>query len=143
MRLLPTAPYTQVKLLKRHWILRNEDGSIIDEVQGDAVVGDYPVLTRLSHQEYRMNMGRALSEQLSDGGEVESVRGQADELVYPKEYVYCSRTVFMGQPNAGISRVGAAGLHQQCWMMGGTFSFVAYTDGGADATAQELSLIHI
>ena len=81
-------------------------------------------------------MGRALSEQFLDGGEVESVTGQVDELVYPKEYAYCSRTVFMGQPNAGISRVGASGLQQQCWMMGGTFYFVAYTDGGADVTAE-------
>ena len=133
MRLLPSSPYEQVKLLMRHWILRNEGGEVIDTVTGDAVVGDYPTLTRLTQEEYIPNVGHSLTEQ-ERGGSAESPipRGGTASA---KEYVYCSRTVFTGSPNS--TRVGPHGYFQQSWLMGGTLTFVAFTDGKPTVSMEE------
>ena len=38
------APVSQCQLNSRHWIIRNEDGEIEDEIRGEAVIGMFPHL---------------------------------------------------------------------------------------------------
>lgn len=37
-------PKTQVQLSSRHWNIRNREGELIEEVDGDGVIGEYPIL---------------------------------------------------------------------------------------------------
>ena len=41
----PFRALTSVQLRARHWIIRDGRGEITDEVRGEAVVGEYPILT--------------------------------------------------------------------------------------------------
>lgn len=34
-----------VQLKSRHWIIRHADGEILQEVKGEGVIGEFPVLT--------------------------------------------------------------------------------------------------
>lgn len=41
----PLRSINQVRLLSRHWNIRDKRGRVIDEVDGGGVIGEYPILT--------------------------------------------------------------------------------------------------
>lgn len=45
----PFRPLTCVQLKSRHWIIRTKQDQETEEVQGDGVVGEFPILTPGSH----------------------------------------------------------------------------------------------
>ena len=40
----PFRPLASVQLRARHWVIRNDAGAVTDEVRGEAVIGQYPIL---------------------------------------------------------------------------------------------------
>ena len=40
----PFRPLASVQLRARHWVIRNAAGAVTDEVRGEGVIGQYPIL---------------------------------------------------------------------------------------------------
>ncbi|KXZ46223.1 hypothetical protein GPECTOR_46g292 [Gonium pectorale] len=82
-------PLLRCQLLSRHWVIRDENGQVVDQVRGDGVIGMYPILEPGRDEFVYCSCTHQVATRGSMEGEFRFVEGTSDRPTGPVFDVVC------------------------------------------------------